>query len=441
MTVNRREFFLAAGAAAAAGALLGGCEGGTSGPRHDPRVMAAEGDWQRVREDFILSPETIHMNAMLIASHPRPVREAIARHRDALDRNPVEYLEANNRTGIDASRAAAADHMGVATNRIALTDSTTMGVGLVYNGLRLRPGDEVVSTEQDYYVTIEALRQLGVRTGARIVQVPLYERTEALGAEEAVQRILRGVTQRTRVIALTWVHSSTGYKLPARAVADAVADLNRDRPQDRQILFCLDGVHGFAVEDVTLEDLGCDFFMAGCHKWLFGPRGTGIVAAGAQGFAPLVPSIPSFIEQGGPFDAWIAGDGDPGPTNAARMTPGGFKAFEHKWALADAFEWHGAIGKANVERRTHALASQLKEGLRGIAGVTVQTPMDEALSAGIVSFDIDGLSADGAVSRLRDRRIIASAAPYAIPHVRLTPSIRNSPAEIDAVLAAVREIA
>lgn len=393
-----------------------------------------------MRAQFELSSDTIHMSAMLIASHPRPVREAIERHRRGLDRDPVTYLEANNTPGLNSARAAAADYLNVDRSTIALTDSTTMGVGLVYNGMRLRPGDEILSTEEDYYVTVEALRQLSERTGARVVQVPLYDRTEMLSADETVARILRGVTPRTRVVALTWVHSSTGYKIPAGTIAEAIARINDDRPEERRILYCLDGVHGFGVEDFTIPDLGCDFFMAGCHKWLFGPRGTGIIAAGTNGFAPLIPAIPSFVEQGGPFDAWITGDGDPGPNNGARMTPGGFKAFEHKWALTQAFEWQAQIGRSRIAARTHDLARQLKEGLRSIEGVTVQTPMSDQLSSGIVAFDVDGLSASAVVSRLRERKIIASAAPYAIPHVRLTPSIRNSSAEVETCVQAIRDI-
>jgi selenocysteine lyase/cysteine desulfurase len=73
--------------------------------------------------------------------------------------------------------------------------------------------------------------------------------------------------------------------------------------------------------------------------------------------------------------------------------------------------------------------------------VRLVTPRDPRLSAGIVSFDVHGLSTDGAVANLRRRRIIASAAPYAITHVRLTPSLMNSPAEVDLALAEVRALA
>jgi isopenicillin-N epimerase len=441
--IDRRQFLGATGTAVLAAGLATACDGERAAElpeAPDPATLEGTGDWREVRSQFDLSSDTIHMSAMLISSHPRPVREAIERHRRELDRNPVTYLEANNQPGTNRSRAAAADYLGVSSDRIALTDSTTMGVGLVYNGMQLAPGDEILSTEQDYYVTIEALRQLSARSGAVVRQISLYERTETLSADEALARIVRGITPRTRVVALTWVHSSTGYKLPARAVADAIARINDSRPEGRHILFGLDGVHGFGVEDIELADLGCDYFMAGCHKWLFGPRGTGIIAAGPSGYAPLVPSIPSFLDDGA-YDAWITERDDPGTNNAQRMSPGGFKAFEHKWALSDAFEWMQGIGKARVAARTRELGRQLKEGLKSISGVTLQTPMDAAMSSGIVSFDVGGLSASAAVSRLRDRNIIGSVAPYAVPHVRLTPSIRNTPEEVDEVLRVIRAMA
>jgi selenocysteine lyase/cysteine desulfurase len=73
--------------------------------------------------------------------------------------------------------------------------------------------------------------------------------------------------------------------------------------------------------------------------------------------------------------------------------------------------------------------------------VRLVTPRDPRLSAGVVSFDVDGLSAGQAVSALRQRRVIASAAPYAVEHVRLTPSLMNSPAEVELALAQVRALA
>jgi len=312
-------------------------------------------------------------------------------------------------------------------------------VSLVYNGLRLAPEQEILTTEQDYYVTQEAIRLAAKRTGARVRKISLYEQIGDVTADQIVDRIVQAVTSATRVVALTWVHSSTGLKLPLRRIADALERINAERDEPARVLLCVDGAHGFGVEDVVLSDLGCDFFMAGCHKWLFGPRGTGIIAGTKRGWDAVLPTIPSFIDSD-LWQAWYSGEEPAGPTTASRLTPGGYKAFEHLWALPHAFAFHQEIGKARVAERTHELGQQLKEGLAAMPQVTVHTPRSDDLSAGIVSFDLEGLSPAAVVRRLRKRRIVGSVAPYAVPHVRLTPCVYNAPAEIETVLREVRTL-
>ena len=178
--------------------------------------------WDGVRAQFALSDEYIHLSAMLIASHPKPVRDAIEEHRRAMDANPLTYLFRNNRSLQEAARTAAGHYLGIDASDIALTDSTTMGVSLIYNGLRLAPEQEILTTEQDYYVTHEAIRLAAKRTGARVRKISLYEQIGDVTADQIVDRIVQAVTPATRVVALTWVHSSTGLKLPLRQIADAL---------------------------------------------------------------------------------------------------------------------------------------------------------------------------------------------------------------------------
>jgi selenocysteine lyase/cysteine desulfurase len=180
--------------------------------------------------------------------------------------------------------------------------------------------------------------------------------------------------------------------------------------------------------------------MAGCHKWLFGPRGTGIVAATPEAWARLLPTIPTYSDRE-VFGAWLQSRDPQGPTTAAAMTPGGFKPFEHRWALPEAFAFQAAMGKARVAGRTHELASQLKDGLARMSRVALRTPRAPSLSSGIVAFDVEGLTAAATVARLRERGIVASVSPYAVAHARLTPCVRNTPAEIDHALAALRDLA
>lgn len=122
------------------------------------------------------------------------------------------------------------------------------------------------------------------------------------------------------------------------------------------------------------------------------------------------------------------------------MSPGGFKAFEHQWALAEAFALHRRIGKSRIAARTRELAGQLKEGLAQMSHIALRTPRADNLSAGIVCFEVNGMSPYTAVTRLRERRVIATVTPYAERYVRLAPSIRNSPTEVEAVLREIRAL-
>jgi selenocysteine lyase/cysteine desulfurase len=398
--------------------------------------------WGELKALFPIASDWIDFSSMLITSHPAPVAEAIERYRHALDNNPNVFLQDNNRTLLSEAREAAARYFGgVDAEEIALTESTTMGVALVYNGLRLKPGQEVLTTHQDYYVTHESLRLAADRSGASVRRMKLYHEgeLERLTPEVLTDRIAREIRSETRVLALTWIHSSTGLKLPLRRISAALARINAGRDPEDQVLLCVDGVHGFGNQEDSFAELGCDFFMTGCHKWLFGPRGTGIVAATKRGLDFVTPTIPSFFDYGA-YGRWIRDEAADTTTGAAFM-PGGYKAFEHLWALTDAFALHESIGKTRIARRTAELALQLKEGLAGIRNIVLRTPRSPELSAGLVSFDVEGQRPGKIVESLRKQKIIASVAPYATPHIRFSPSVRNSPQEIDKALVVLRDLA
>jgi selenocysteine lyase/cysteine desulfurase len=383
-------------------------------------------DWGALRDQFELSRDWIHMGGLYLASHPAPVREAIERHRRGLDENPVHYLQERGPRLEAAVLRAAADYLGGAPTDIALTDSTTMGLGLLYDGLAVRADQELLTSAHDFASTHESLRVKAARSGAALRQVQLYDDPAAASEDAIVETLRAAVTPRTRVVALTWVHSSSGVKLPIRRIADALAELNRGRDDGDRALLCVDGVHGLGVEEAAAASLGCDFFVAGCHKWLFGPRGTGLVWGAPRAWAQASPTIPTFSD----------------PRVPGRLhTPGGFHSFEHRWALAEAFGLHLAIGRDRAAARIRELAGQLKEGLAALPRVRLYTPLDPALSAGLVCFDLRGLAPRAVVARLREHGIVATTTPYATSYARLAPGLLNSPEEVETTLAAVRALA
>ena len=375
-------------------------------------------DWESVRAQFNLDPALAQFAAFVLSPHTQVLDEAIAGYRDRLGTDTEQVLlEATDlEQGV---RVAAGAYAGGQPGQYALTDSTTMGIATMYGGLRLLPGDEVLTTTHDFYSTQEALRLLTERTGARLTQVSLYDDPAAATVDEMVGRLVAGVTPRTKVVAITWVHSGTGVRVPVAEACAALAGLSRV-PRDQYVV-CVDGVHGFSAVDVDLPDLGCDFLATGTHKWLFGPRGTGILWG--RDWAPLTELIPSFTPDEG----------------SGRLTAGGYHSFEHRWALADGFDFMGRVGRDRAVARTVEQATQLKEGLAGTR-VTLVTPTDPAVSAGIVCFDVPGVLPGNAVLSLREQGVVASATPYRTSYTRLGPSIVTSPEQVDAAVAAVSSL-
>ncbi len=394
--------------------------------------------WKEVRSQFNLNGAYIHLAQMLLASHPKQVREAIELHRNKLDDNPTEYYEKNYVAFETRARKAAADYMKADPEEVVLTDSTTMGLGLLFTGLKLKKGEEILTTAHDHYSTEKAIEYAALKNGASVRRVQLYTDSYNVNEEELIEKLIKAIQVATRVVAITWVHSCTGVKLPVRQIAEALKKINEQRTAEDRIYLCVDGVHAFGVENVSMKELGCDFFVAGTHKWIFGPRGTGILWGKKEAWDMLIPSIPAFSDLS--YYMWT-GAIPAGKINFSDLhTPGGFHAFEHQWALNEAFEFQMNIGKAKVEERTHRLSTLLKQGLKDIKHIRLYTPIDKALSCGINCFDVEGMKAEEVVKKLHAKKIIASVTPYKAIYARLSPSIVNSEEEVRACVKALEEI-
>lgn len=400
-----------------------------------PPTAPAFGTWQDIRAQFNLRPGKIHMSQMLLASHPEPVRRAIEMHREEFDQDAVGYWEANWQTAEIVVQKAAAAYLQCDYNEVALTDSTSMGLSMLYSGLLLKPGDEILTSTHDHYATEKSLEFAAGRNGASIRRIVLYKDPSQATADEIVSAVRSAIRPATRIVALTWVHSSTGVKTPIRAIADVIAAANAGRDSKARIYFCVDGVHGFGVDDITMGGLGCDFFAAGTHKWIFGPRGTGILFARKDASDMVRPVIPAFSFNA--YGEWLNLYPADKLTFGDVCTPGGFHSFEHRWSLNKAFEWQMTIGKEKVQNRTRQLSTMLKNGLREMKHVKLHTPVSVELSAGINCFEVNGLTPDQVVAKLAQKNITASSSPYKTSYARLTPSIVNSEEEVMTALKAI----
>ncbi len=375
MPLNRRRFLVSTGMSLVVGSLAPARAAAPTEAK--PQGTGDLQDWSTVRDQFNLSRDYVHLSTFYISSHPRPVREAIDQYRRALDENPFRVVEQGmfnpDTEHIPAKvKEDVAAYLGGKPEEIALTGSTTMGLALVYNGLRIKPGQEILTTAHDHYSHHEAIRLAAEKSGATFRKIPLFDSFETISEDAIVERIRRAVKTNTRAVGITWVHSSTGLKLPIRRIAQSFQEINAGRSEPERVLLIVDGVHGLGVEDETVAEMGCDFFVAGTHKWMFGPRGTGIIWARDATWGVVRPTVPSF-ESFELYTAWTQDKAPSLPTHAPWVSPGGFHAYEHQWALPAAFRFHQKIGRKRIADRIHALNDQCKEGLARMPHVTLYT--------------------------------------------------------------------
>ena len=387
----------------------------------------AKGHWSAFRDLFPLRNDQVQLATFLLTSHPRPVTDAINAYRYALDYDPAGTLYSVYSKIDGQVRDAAAEYMGGKGDQIALTDSTTMGLAMVYGGLSLAPGNEILHTTLDHYSTFMSIAHRAERSDVKVRQVSLYDNPFDVSVDETIKRLVNGISDATKAVGVTWVHSSTGVKLPLRALSDAINKINAKRGSDRQIIFCVDGVHGFGIENIDISTLGCDFFIAGTHKWIFGPRGTGIIWGSDKGWEHCKPIIPGFGRSGAVWRGTASLDEVPA---GEHMTPGGFHSFEHRWALPEAFKLHLQLGKAQIQKRIHELNTQTKQALAAIPKVKLYTPIADQLSSGFVCFDIEGMTQIDVVKSMYGQGVVMSNTTYRESYARFAPSLFNDENQI-----------
>ncbi|WP_282412420.1 aminotransferase class V-fold PLP-dependent enzyme [Pseudomonas sp. PS01299] len=418
---NRREFLKQAGILAAAlplGASLPNVAGAANA------APATGNKWARLQQLFDQDPAYLHFSNFLITSHPKPVREAIERHRAALDKNPglamdwdlgvIEQREENVR--VWAGRYLQAD-----AKQIALTGSTTEGLAMIYGGVHVRPDQEILTTEHEHYATHTILALRSERDGTRVRKIRLFKDSYSASKAEILAAIDGAIRPETRVLGMCWVHSGSGMKLPIGEIGAIVDQHNRGRSDADRIVYVVDGVHGFGVDNLNFAQMNCDFFIAGTHKWMFGPRGTGIVCSRFAEVRYVTPIIPTFSEA---------------TAFSTTMTPGGYHSFEHRWALDEAFKLHLELGKAEVEARIHALNSYLKQRLQQRPQIELVTPLSPELSAGFTFFRVKGKDSDKIAAHLMANRVVADAVHRDVgPVIRTAPGLLNDEEQIDRLLA------
>lgn len=425
---DRRDFLKLSALLAATAPLSAQARGALAaditGAKH-----ALNGDkWKDLRRLFPLDDRYAHFSNFLITSHCKPIADAIDSFRQKLDINPaqvVDYEREEVWQHEDKVRRSAALYLDVKPTQIALTSSTTEGLSMIYGGIHVRPDQEILISEHEHYSARAAIHFRSKRDGTKFRKIRLFENVSQTSTDEILTSIEKNIRSNTRVLGMTWVHSGSGLKLPIGEIGALVDEKNKQRDADNKILFCVDGVHALGVEDFRFPDLKCDFFIAGTHKWLFGPRGTGIICAASEKLENVTPTVASFSREDESF--------------GSVMTPGGYHSFEYRWAAASAFKLHLDLGKSEVQKRIHTLNQYLKQRLQH-PRIQLITPLSQQLSAGFTFFRPVNFDEEKLAAYLNANRIIVDAIDRDVgPVVRMAPGLLNNEQEIDRAVALIHQ--
>lgn len=424
---DRRSFLKQAGILAVGLPLVASANAASQPTTTAANAASATPDidsWDTLRQLFTQDPNYIHFSNFLVTSHPRPVREAIERHRAAIDRNPglaMDWDQQETWKREAEVRQWAGRYLKANPGQIALTGSTSEGLAMIYGGLHVRPDQEILTTVHEHYATEYSLNFRVAKQGTQVRKIKLFENPNRVSSDEVLGSIKRAIRPNTRVLGMTWVQSGSGVKLPIGEIGKLVEELNRNRDEKDRIIYVVDGVHGFGVDNLDFPDMHCDYFISGTHKWMFGPRGTGIICARSEVLKDLTPTIPTFSED---------------KNFATSMTPGGYHAFEHRWAVNEAFKLHLQLGKDRVQTRIHQLNSELKQCLLAHSKIELVTPLSPELSAGFTFFRIKEQNCDQVAAYLMQNRVVADAVDRDVgPVVRAAPGLLNNEGEIDRFMA------
>jgi len=214
-------------------------------------------------QHWLLDPEITFLNHGSFGACPKPVLEAQNEWRARLERNPLQFLGRDLETLMDPARATLAQFVGAETDDLVFVPNATTGVNSVLRSLRFEPGDELLTTNQEYNACRNAINFAAEQSGARVIvaEIPFPIRT----ADEVIAPILERVTNRTRLLLVDHVTSQTALVLP---IGKLISEINA-----RGIETLIDGAHAPGMVPLNIQQLQPTYYSGNCHKWLCAPKG------------------------------------------------------------------------------------------------------------------------------------------------------------------------
>ena len=425
---DRRKFLTAAGkglglmalSSSVVGSLLSNVQAAGKQIAHLSPIEAAidEDYWATIQQAFSVTRGIVNLNNGGVSPSPRMVTEAFVRYtwqqEDATAYTMWQLLEPQSET----IRTGLAEVFGCSPEEIAITRNASESLEILLMGMDFKRGDEILTTTQDYPRMITTLRQRELREGLKLnlIKIPIAPKN----VDDIATAYERAITPKTKLILISHQINLTGQINPVKTVCEMA--------RSRGIETIVDGAHSFAQFDFKRDDLGCDYFGTSLHKWIYAPKGTGMLYVKKD----KIPKV------------WaLMGSEDKNKNDIRKYEEIGTHSAAMRLAIGEAVLFHNAIGGKRKEERLRYLSRYWMNRIKDIPKVGFNTSFDPKQSCAIGNFKIDGIDpvAIGGYLMSKHKIFTTPIVHDEFTGIRITPNVYTTLWELDRFCEIVESIA
>ena len=442
MTQPRRDFVKQAAAVGAASLAfhapvsVAGAAGVSGNEASDPPPLAPlpgplqavvqdEAYWSKVAAQYPVTDAVINLEAGYFGIMAAPVLAAHHRHVDRVNRESSYFARRAYPPILMQARDAVAQFVGAKPTEIVLSRGATEALQALITQYRgVKAGDTVLYADLDYNAMQWAMNALAAARGATVARLAIPEPATRENVLAAYAQTL-DAHPRTKLVLLTHCNNKTGLIIPVQEIAA----LAKARGAD----VVVDAAHSFGQVPLTVRDLGADFVGLNLHKWIGAPVGAGAM----------------YIREGrlDAIDRMHADEAFPLTRIESRLHTG-TTSFATVMTIPDAIAFQQSIGVPQKAARLRFLRDRWVHAVRDVPAVNILTPDDPALGGAITGFRLHGRGTKAANEAVA-KTLLDEFGIFTFPRtgiaggdcVRVTPTLFNTPAQLDTLAAALQVMA
>jgi len=380
-------------------------------------IARDESYWREVQQAFTVDRSLVNLNNGGVCPSPSIVQNAMKRHLDYSNEAPVYTMWQILEPQREGVRQRLAKAFGCDPEEMALTRNSSESLQICQFGFDLKPGDEVLTTTQDYPRMITTFKQRERREGIVLRQFSIP--TPCEDNEEIIRLFEQNITPRTRMILICHMINLTGQILPVKGIVQMA--------REKGIPVLVDGAHAFAHFSFTCDDLDCDYYATSLHKWLLAPHGTGFL----------------YVRKDKIKDLWpLMAAPEPMDDNIRKYEEIGTHPAAHYLAIAEALTFYQTMGVERKEARLRYLRDYWANRLLEHDRIHLNTSLRKAFSCGLANVQITGVASSklGQFMWQKHRIIVTPIKHAEFEGIRVTPNVYTTLEELDRFCDAMENV-